>query len=149
MGLSGSAAVWVADADLDGRSGHLDVLGADVALLSGGLAGTGCQTRSGASRWHRALSFEVAVKVLRSLPVKDRPGKQAWLGPAALGLAIVSWLTPAFGIVVGAVAAGCGIVSMSTRREYRLDWTAVAGAVIGGGQVAFSGLMAGASAFGW
>ncbi|ASR36344.1 hypothetical protein BAY61_16520 [Prauserella marina] len=89
------------------------------------------------------------MKALRSLPVKDRPGKQAWLGPCALGLAVISWLTPAFGIVVGAVAAGCGAASMSTGREYRLDWTAMAGTVIGGAQVIFSGLMAAASAFGW
>lgn len=59
-------------------------------------------------------------------PAKDRTGKSAWLGPAALALALLSWVIP-FGEVVAAAALASGGASIATRREYRVDWTAAAG----------------------
>lgn len=62
-------------------------------------------------------------------PAKERPGRSAWLGPVAMGLGLVSWVVP-FGEVVAAVALASGGVSIATRREFRIDWTAVAGIVL-------------------
>ncbi len=67
----------------------------------------------------------------RGLPAKDRPGKQAWLGPMSLLLGLVSWTLPVVSLPVAAVAIVCGAVSMSTSRQYRLDWTAVVGTGVG------------------
>ena len=69
------------------------------------------------------------------LRARDRPGKGAWLGPIALGLAILSWLTPIGGPIVALAACGCGIVSIATRRPYRIDWTAAVGIGLGTGQL--------------
>lgn len=60
-------------------------------------------------------------------PAKDRPGKAAWLGPLALALGVLCWLAPIGSEVVAAGAIACGAGSIATRREYRIDWTAVAG----------------------
>lgn len=70
----------------------------------------------------------------RVLPAKDRKGKAAWLGPASIALALVSWVVP-FGWVVALAACACGALSIGTRREYRIDWTAVVGSCLGGAQV--------------
>jgi hypothetical protein len=69
------------------------------------------------------------------LRARDRPGKAAWLGPLAAGLGLLSWLTPIGGPVVALVAVVCGVVSIVTRRPYRMDWTAVAGTCLGVGQL--------------
>lgn len=66
-----------------------------------------------------------------SRPAKDRPGKAAWLGPAALGLGVLCWLAPIGSEVVAAAAIACGAGSIATRREYRIDWTAVFGICAG------------------
>ena len=73
-----------------------------------------------------------AVWELRS---RDRPGKAAWLGPIAVGLGLLAWLTPVGGVIVALVAVGCGVVSIATRRPYRIDWTAVVGICLGAGQL--------------
>lgn len=72
------------------------------------------------------------------LRARDRPGKVAWLGPIAVGLGLLSWLTPVGGPVVASVAVGCGVVSIVTRRPYRIDWTAVVGICLGAGQLALA-----------
>lgn len=69
------------------------------------------------------------------LRARDRPGKAAWLGPIAVGLALLSWLTPIGGPVVALVAVVCGVVSIAKRRPYRIDWTAVVGICLGAGQL--------------
>jgi hypothetical protein len=69
--------------------------------------------------------------MMRHLPAKDRPGKDAWLGPVSLCLALLSWPVPAGGTVLAASAVACGVRSMTTKTEYRLDWTAVTGTCIG------------------
>jgi hypothetical protein len=69
------------------------------------------------------------------LRARDRPGKAAWLGPIAIGLGLLCWLTPVGGVAVAAVAIGCGVVSVATRRPYRIDWTAVVGICLGAGQL--------------
>lgn len=74
----------------------------------------------------------------RELPAGDRPGKQALLGPTSLGLGLVSWVVPWLGWVVAVAAVVCGVVSMTTKIEYRLDWMAVVGALAGGAQLLFS-----------
>ncbi|WP_158852108.1 hypothetical protein [Saccharothrix deserti] len=74
----------------------------------------------------------------RQLPAKDRPGKDAWLGPIALCLGLLSWPTPAGGAVLAAGAVVCGVRSMTTKTEYRLDWTAVTGTGIGALQLLLS-----------
>lgn len=68
-------------------------------------------------------------------PAKDRAGKAAWLGPLALGLGLLCWLLPIGGEAVAVGAIGCGAGSIGTRREYRVDWTAVAGICAGGLQL--------------
>lgn len=70
-------------------------------------------------------------------PAKDRPGRSAWLGPVALALALASWLFP-FGEVVAVLAIITGGVSIATRREYRVDWTAAAGVCVGAAQLYFA-----------
>ncbi|GAA3458055.1 hypothetical protein ACFFSW_12990 [Saccharothrix longispora] len=77
----------------------------------------------------------------RSRPVKDRPGKAAWFGPLSFGLALLSWLVPVGSPGVAAVAVTLGLLSTATDRVYRLDWTAVAGWVVGAAQLAFSLLL--------
>jgi hypothetical protein len=69
------------------------------------------------------------------LRARDRPGNAAWLGPIAVGLGVLGWLAPVGGVVVAAVAVGCGVVSIVTRRPYRIDWTAVVGFCLGAGQL--------------
>jgi hypothetical protein len=69
------------------------------------------------------------------LRARDRPGKAAWLGPIAVGLGLLAWLTPLGGVVVALLAVGCGVVSIVTRRPYRIDWTAVVGICLGAGQL--------------
>lgn len=65
--------------------------------------------------------------MMRQLPAKDRPGKDAWLGPISLCLALLSWPLPAGGTALAVGAVACGVLSMATKTEYRLDWTAVTG----------------------
>ena len=65
--------------------------------------------------------------MLRQLPAKDRPGRDAWLGPISLCLALLSWPIPAGGTALAVGAVACGVLSMTTKTEYRLDWTAVTG----------------------
>lgn len=62
----------------------------------------------------------------------------SWLGPIALGLGLLSWLLPIGGEVVAIVAVACGTVSIVTRREYRIDWTAVAGICVATAQLFFA-----------
>lgn len=81
----------------------------------------------------------------RRLPTKGRPGKQAWLGPVALCLGLLSWLAPVLGIPFALGAVTCGAVSMSSR-EYRIDWMAAAGVGIGLTQVLASLLLLTATA---
>lgn len=50
-------------------------------------------------------------------------------------MGLLCWLTPIGGEVVAAVAVGCGVGSVATRRAYRIDWTAVAGICAGGGHL--------------
>ncbi|WP_447004097.1 hypothetical protein ACRAKI_31355 [Saccharothrix isguenensis] len=64
---------------------------------------------------------------MRSLPAKDRPGRDAWLGPLSLCLGLLSWPIPVGGVALAVAAVACGALSMGTRTEYRLDWTAVTG----------------------
>ncbi|HEX2133566.1 MAG TPA: hypothetical protein VHH15_18640 [Actinophytocola sp.] len=71
------------------------------------------------------------------LPARDRRGRLASLGPISLGVGLLSWLTPLVGVVVAAVAIVLGAVSILTRKEYRIDWTAVAGISVGGAQLFF------------
>lgn len=71
------------------------------------------------------------------LPARDRRGKLASLGPISLGLGVLCWVTPLVGAVVAGVAIVAGVVSILTRREYRVDWTAVVGVCLGGAQVFF------------
>ncbi|GAB2960108.1 hypothetical protein GCM10027184_04090 [Saccharothrix stipae] len=68
--------------------------------------------------------------MMRQLPAKDRPGKDAWLGPVSLCLALLSWPIPAGGPVLAVGAMACGVRSMTTKTEYRLDWTAVTGTCV-------------------
>jgi hypothetical protein len=77
----------------------------------------------------------------RSLPAGDRPGRLAWPGPAALVLGVLSWPIPVAGVVVALAAIALAIVSVSMRVEYRVDWTAVVGAVVATGQLTLSGLL--------
>jgi len=79
--------------------------------------------------------------VRRQIPTRLRPGKRAWLGPAALMCGVVSWLVPAFGAPIAGAAVVCATVSMGTDRQYRLDGMAVAGGCIGLGQVVVSVLL--------
>ncbi|ONI80177.1 hypothetical protein ALI22I_43040 [Saccharothrix sp. ALI-22-I] len=76
--------------------------------------------------------------VTRYLPAKDRPGKAAWLGPISLCLGLLSWPTPAGGPILAVSAVICGTLSMTTRTEYRLDWTAITGTTIGALQLLLS-----------
>ncbi|NUT51937.1 MAG: hypothetical protein HOV94_32290 [Saccharothrix sp.] len=76
--------------------------------------------------------------MMRQLPAKDRPGKDAWLGPISLCLALLSWPIPAGGPVLAVGAVACGVRSMTTKTEYRLDWTAVAGTGIAALQLLLS-----------
>ncbi|MGH3756369.1 hypothetical protein [Actinophytocola sp.] len=69
------------------------------------------------------------------LRARDRPGKAAWLGPIATALGLLSWLTPIAGPIVALTACGCGVISILTRRPYRIDWTAVVGICLGTGQL--------------
>lgn len=73
-------------------------------------------------------------------PAGERPGRLVWFGPAALGLALVSWLIP-FGEVLAMAAVTSGGVSIATRREYRIDWTAVAGICVAAAQLYFAVLL--------
>ncbi|MFJ6673873.1 hypothetical protein ACIQMJ_22420 [Actinosynnema sp. NPDC091369] len=68
--------------------------------------------------------------MMRQFPAKDRPGRDAWLGPISLCLALLSWPIPAGGPVLALGAVACGVRSMTTKTEYRLDWTAVAGTCV-------------------
>lgn len=74
----------------------------------------------------------------RRIPAKLRPGKQAWLGPAALCLAVLSWVIPVLGLPIAVVAAACAGVSIGTNRAYRLDWTAVVGSILALGHIGMS-----------
>lgn len=67
---------------------------------------------------------------MRQIPAKHRPGKDAWLGPVSLCLALLSWPLPAGGPLLAVGAVACGVRSMATKTEYRLDWTAVTGTAI-------------------
>lgn len=64
-------------------------------------------------------------------PARDRPGKAAWLGPLSLGLGLLCWLAPVGSEIVAAASITSGVVSIATRREYRIDWTAAAGIFVG------------------
>jgi len=77
----------------------------------------------------------------RSLPAGDRPGRQAWLGPASLALGLLSWPIPVVGVYIALAAIALGVLSMAVGTEYRLDWTAVTGLVVGTGQLALSLLL--------
>lgn len=76
---------------------------------------------------HRFARGDTGFVPARS--AENRPGKSAWFGPAALGIALVSWLIP-FREVLAAAALACGGVSIATRGEYRIDWAAVTGIVL-------------------
>ena len=65
----------------------------------------------------------------------------AWWGPISLGLALLSWLFPVGGVFIAVAAVTCGLVSMATDRQYRLDWTALVGTPLGGAQLVFSLLL--------
>jgi len=82
------------------------------------------------------------------LPAKDRPGRSGWLGPVALALAIICWIMPVGSTVVAGIAIVCALVSMSTEREYRIDWTAATGVAIGISQLTLSALLMALSASG-
>ncbi|MFC4852821.1 hypothetical protein [Actinophytocola glycyrrhizae] len=71
------------------------------------------------------------------LPARDRRGKLASLGLISLGLGVLCWLTPFVSVVVAGLAIACGVVSIVTRREYRIDWTAVVGICLGTAQLFF------------
>lgn len=71
-------------------------------------------------------------------PAKERPGKAAWLGPASLGLGLISWAIPVVGILLAVGAVACAVVSIATKAQYRTDWTAVAGLCVALGQMLFS-----------
>ncbi|MFI9011167.1 hypothetical protein ACIGNX_28420 [Actinosynnema sp. NPDC053489] len=74
----------------------------------------------------------------RRFPAKDRPGRGAWLGPVSLCLALLSWPIPVGGPVLAAGAVACGVRSMTTKTEYRLDWTAVTGTCLAVAQLLLS-----------
>jgi hypothetical protein len=76
--------------------------------------------------------------MIRYLPAKDRPGRDAWLGPISLCLALLSWPIPAGGPVLAVGSVACGVWSMATKTEYRLDWTAVTGTCVAGLQLLLS-----------
>lgn len=71
----------------------------------------------------------------RRLPAGSGPGWHAWLGPVALGLGLLSWLVPLVGTPIALVAAALGGLSMTTRTEFRIDATAVAGVTVAAGQL--------------
>lgn len=71
------------------------------------------------------------------LPASDRRGRFAALGLIALGVGVLSWLVPLVGAGVAVLAIGCGSVSILTRQDYRIDWTAVVGICLGGAQLLF------------
>ncbi|AXB42250.1 hypothetical protein [Amycolatopsis albispora] len=74
---------------------------------------------------------------MRTRPVRERPGKRAWLGPLSLLLGVVCWWVP-LGWMVAVVAIACATASILTDRQYRLDWTAVTGASVAAGQLFFT-----------
>lgn len=80
------------------------------------------------------MTDEPELDVLE-LPARDRRGRFAALGSIALGLGVLSWLVPLVGAVVAVLAIVAGNVSILTRRDYRIDWTAVAGIGLGGAQL--------------
>lgn len=69
--------------------------------------------------------------LMPSQPAGDRSDRTVWLGPLALGLGLLCWLAPIAGEAVAAAAIASGAGSIATRREYRIDWTAVAGICAG------------------
>ncbi|TCP42056.1 hypothetical protein EV191_12422 [Tamaricihabitans halophyticus] len=77
------------------------------------------------------------TKFVIELPAGNRPGRSAWLGPFSLALAALCWFLPSGGALVGAAAVVCGALSIATRKEYRIDWTAVAGIGVGLAQLAW------------
>lgn len=74
----------------------------------------------------------------RGLPAKDRPGKLGWLGPISLCVGLVSWVSPGGGAFLAVSAIVCGVVSIWTKGQYRVDGTAVAGTCVAGLQLIFS-----------
>lgn len=82
-------------------------------------------------------------------PARSRMGKTAWLGPLALGLGLVCWLLPIGGEIAAACAIGCGTGSIVTRRDHRVDWTAVAGICAGVLQLYFALVLLGITASGF
>lgn len=82
-------------------------------------------------------------------PVRDRPGMHAWLGPTSLCLGVLSWILLAGGLPLALAAVGCGVASIATSAEYRLDWTAVAGACAGLAQLLVSVMLLAMSASGY
>lgn len=79
-----------------------------------------------------------SMSAARQFPAKDRSGKQAWLGPISLWLGLLSWVIPVVGSLVAVSAVACGAVSMTTRAQYRIDWTAAVGTGAGVGRVGLS-----------
>lgn len=75
---------------------------------------------------------------MRQFPAKDRPGRGAWLGPLSLCLGLLSWPALAGGTALAVSAVACGAWSMTTKTEYRLDWTAVTGTGVGALQLLLS-----------
>ncbi|MCP3800631.1 hypothetical protein NLX83_15295 [Allokutzneria sp. A3M-2-11 16] len=71
---------------------------------------------------------------MKQLPMKERSGSQAWLGPISLGLAVASWVFPYVNLALVAAACVCGTVSIVTRKWHSIDWTAVAGITLALGQ---------------
>lgn len=55
-----------------------------------------------------------------------------------MGLGLLCWVLPLGSEVVAAAAIGCGIGSIATRREFQIDWTAVAGICGGAAQLYFA-----------
>lgn len=73
-----------------------------------------------------------------------KPGTRAgWLAPTCLGLALVSWAIPGFGSILAGCAILSGLAALVGARRVgrRVDWMAVVGVCVGGGQVFMSALL--------
>jgi hypothetical protein len=87
--------------------------------------------------------------VLRRRPALYRDGKLAWLGPVSLGLALLSWVIPVLDIAIASIAVACGLVALFTSTDDRIDWTAVAGAIVGFLQVLLALMLVAIDVYGY